>query len=72
MKETAVEWVINEIRSNWYDYEYGDEDMNELIKKAKEMEKWQIIDAHESGVGSIDYGYGIGYYEETYKNETND
>jgi hypothetical protein len=42
MNKSAVEWAINEIRNNWYDYEYGDADMNDLIKQAKEMEKEQI------------------------------
>ena len=44
MKQTAVEWAINEIQSNWYDYEYGDLDMDDVIEQAKEMEKEQIIE----------------------------
>lgn len=42
MKQTAVEWAINEIRNNWYDYEYGDADMDDLIKKVKEIEREQM------------------------------
>ena len=41
MKQTAVEWAINEIQSNWYDYEYGDLDMDDVIEQAKQMEKEQ-------------------------------
>jgi hypothetical protein len=64
MKDTAVEWAINEIRSNWYDYEYGDEDMNELLKQAKEMEKDQIVDAFEHVDFNLDDG--LHYYNETF------
>ena len=73
MKESAVEWAINEIRNNWYDYEYGDADMNDLIKQAKEMEKEQIKDAFNFGVydgGGVIKKYkmsGEQYYNKTYK-----
>ena len=43
MKETAVEWAINEIQSNWYDYEYGDLHIRDVIKQAKAMEREQMI-----------------------------
>ena len=76
MKQTAVEWAINEIRNNWYDYEYGDADMDDLIKQAKEMEKQQIIEAHgdkqktKSNPDSlVTYGYwysGKDYYKSLY------
>ncbi len=60
-KQTAVEWfagaVLDCITTAGFEI---------LLRKAKEMEKEQIIEAHESGVGSIDYGYGIEYYNETY------
>lgn len=77
MKQTAVEWAINEIRNNWYDYEYGDADMDDLIKQAKEMEKQQIIEAHgdkqktKSNPDSlVTYGYwysGKDYYNDKYE-----
>ena len=63
MNKTAVDWAINEIRSNWYDYEYGDADMDDLIKQAKEMEKEQIIEAYES----LKHRHGENYYKETYE-----
>jgi hypothetical protein len=37
------------------------------IAEANELFKQQIIDSHENGVGCIDYGYGIDYYNETFK-----
>ena len=44
MNKSAVEWAINEIRNNWYDYEYGDLSMNDLIKQAKKMEKIEKLE----------------------------
>lgn len=35
----------------------------------KEMHKQEIIDAHESGVDSVEHGYGLDYYNETFKSE---
>ena len=73
MNKSAVEWAINEIRNNWYDYEYGDADMNDLIKQAKVMEKEQIKDAFNFGVydgGGVIKKYkmsGEQYYNKTYK-----
>jgi len=62
--KTAVEWFEDEL-TLFYDDAY----IQKLLKEVKEMEKWQIIDAHESGVGCIDYGYGIEYYNETFKSK---
>ena len=62
MKQTAVEWAINEIQSNWYDYEYGDLHIRDVIKQAKEMEKEQIIEAYES----LEHRHGENYYNETF------
>ena len=52
MKQTAVEWLVDEIKEASKD---GDIDFlfyklkKELIEQAKEMEKQQIIDAYENG-----------------------
>jgi hypothetical protein len=75
MKQTAVEWAINEIRSNWYDYEYGDLDIDDVIKQAKEMEKEQMALCYKVGV--IDGSNGVmfnfdKYYKETFKTESNE
>ena len=71
MKQTAVEWLANEIMTkhdkSFLEF-YGSE-----VTQAKEMEKQQIIDAHgnqqkKSG-GVSNYTYiltGEKYYEETF------
>ena len=72
MKQTAVEWLANEIITR-YDKSflefYGSE-----IALAKEMEKQQIIDAYDKG-SDVDeelkplYGKPEQYYNETFKNK---
>jgi len=74
MKQTAVEWL--------YEVFYGTETFNqkEVLKKAKEMEKEQIIEAVESTIKSVKLTEdktaffamgGEGYYTETYESKTN-
>ena len=62
---TAVEWLYNVF--------YGTETFNqkEVLKKAKEMERQQIVEAHESA--SLDAGFEYSasdlannYYKEKY------
>ena len=74
MKQTAVEWAINEIQSNWYDYEYGDLDMDDVIEQAKEMEKEQIIEfADEYGTYLLQGGtMSAVTYNETFNKSIND
>lgn len=69
MKQTAVEWFIQQIFKT-------DNDMNidEMIDKAKKMEKQQIIDAYLQGDEDSHYlnnrdRMGEGYYNETFKSE---
>ena len=73
-KQTAVEWAINEIQSNWYDYEYGDLDMDDVIEQAKEMEKEQIIEfADEYGTYLLQGGtMSAVTYNETFNKSIND
>ena len=72
---TAVEWLIDELTDNGIEYL---DLAYEIIEKAKEMEKQQIIDAVEWGNRK---GYDEhrltcildedeDYYNETYKKET--
>ena len=86
MKQTAVEWLVNEMRA--YDWWYLPESLKEdIIQQAKEMEKEQIIEARNNGFMASGEGwngeYGIEdinlltkeikseqYYKETY--ESND
>jgi hypothetical protein len=69
MKQTAVEWLIDELTDNGIDYldlAYV------IIRQAKEMEKEQIIEAHGliaklQEDGSHKLISGETYYDETYK-----
>jgi hypothetical protein len=62
-KQTAVEWLFNQIKNDiiGLEYDYADE-----LKQAKEMEKEQIIDAHQDG-HSVTYN---NYWAELHYNET--
>ena len=56
MKQTAVEWLLENLNSE----PYSEEEFNynkECWGKAKEMEKEQIIDAYDEGYGIRD-AYG--------------
>jgi hypothetical protein len=68
MKETAVEWLYNNLKSH---FEH-DGDLLEVVQfsfeQAKEMEKQQIIDAWEKGFFADRKGENIDadqYYNET-------
>jgi len=70
MKKTAVEWLGKKLES------YGDpqycelkwEELDLLIKKAKAMEKRQVVDACDKGEYDCGYnGDGKQYYNETFK-----
>ena len=69
---TAVEWLIKKItnRQNGIFDGFPHLSLDEIYAQAKEMEKQQIIDAHNDGYDSA----GINaeeYYNETY-DKTND
>jgi hypothetical protein len=69
MKQTAVQWLIDELTDNGIDYldlAYV------IINQAKEMERQQIIEAHGliaklQEDGSHKLISGETYYNETYK-----
>jgi hypothetical protein len=64
MKQTAVEWLIEELRGA-----HNGVITSELIEQAKEMEKEQITDAYRFGI-SDEYVIGSQrYYNETFKSE---
>jgi len=78
-KKTAVEWLEEKI--NLYNFEFGMASMRKYIEYAKQMEKEQIIEAHQEGWGDA-YDYlkddfsaarqADDYYDETYgSNEKN-
>ena len=72
MKQTAVEWLIDESMKLVVQYMQGtlnedtlDNVIYELGTKAKEMEKEQIIDARDA----LFNGTADKYYTETFKSE---
>ena len=82
MKQTAVEWFLNEFQKQVWFEENSELDLwiNDLIPKAKAMEKEQIMDAREDGHLSTYAEYGSTpkcyldggheqYYNETFKSE---
>jgi purine-nucleoside phosphorylase len=71
-KQTAVEWLAEQISDYLqenYNIDYFD---SKIIEQAKEMEKQQIMNAFSIGeIMATDYFYGedncaINYYNETY------
>ena len=70
MKKTAIDFLAESIYSN---KEFS---LSEIFKKAKEMEKHQIVEAHGTQLkksrGVTNYEYwlnGEEYYNETFKSE---
>ncbi len=66
MKQTAVEWLIQQLSKEW---QLEDRDLY-LIQQAKEMEKEQIIEfAEEFSMQHTYKGTAKQYYNETFKLE---
>ena len=68
MKQTAVEWLEEQINGNELFY------IDDLFEQAKELEKQQIIDAHgdklkqSGGTSNFEYWFtGEDYYNKTFK-----
>jgi membrane-bound inhibitor of C-type lysozyme len=53
MKQTAVEWLYDQLTSTWFDKVSG----TDVLKKAKEMEKEQIKDAYKCGACDLEIQY---------------
>ena len=76
MKQTAVEWLIEEMILRLGVRIENTFDGNNLLNQAKQMEKEQIINAHGDEQsylqddGSWKTIYAEEYYNETFKNET--
>ena len=65
MQQSAVKWLEDQIKSkHWKEMFIWQKE--EVFKKAKEMEKEQIILAHINGQSEID---AYSYYEKTFKSE---
>jgi hypothetical protein len=74
MKQSAVEWLKEQIEKNALIKPYRELGFSMLLEQAKEMEKQQIIDAHgnkekkSGGVSNATYILtGEEYYNETFK-----
>jgi hypothetical protein len=63
MKQTAVEWLEQQLFNKRGKFTKGD------IDQAKEMEKIQIIEAYKYGNQSDVYFKPEQYYNETYKQQ---
>jgi hypothetical protein len=77
MKYTAIEWLVEQLEGDdaIIARVIGLKKYNEIYKKAKEIEKQQIIDACYYGhlKGWVDNGiensYAEQYYKDTFKNK---
>jgi len=66
-KQTAVEWLENKLNLLSLQYELPEDEIDELLEQAKEMEKEQIIDAYHINPKETKWdNKGIEYYKETY------
>ena len=74
-KQTAVEWLSQQILDNWNDTHHGARNVEEFIIQAMAMEREQIIDAFDEGQ-EYEYQYHVNgtpkfdsetYFIETYK-----
>ena len=76
-KQTAIDWLIEEIAipemlhtRGKIDYSHMVKRKNEIIAKAKEMEREQIIDAYDDalgvGRGGVKKEYAEQYYTKKY------
>lgn len=64
---TAVQWLILELKDAGFDHiDYA----NEIINKAIELEKQQIIDAYLEGFSAYELDANSEQYYENLKNET--
>jgi len=71
-QQTAVEWLVSEMNSRGPKENNPPQWLQELYDKAEEMEKEQIMDAHNQGYGDgyRDNGNSpIDYYSETFKQQ---
>ena len=69
-KQTAVEWLIEELNDNGFSHL---DLATDIIKQAKEMEKDHIINAFKEG--NLYHGWALKhepeqYYDKNYKKET--
>lgn len=69
MKQTAVEWLLDNLKGN-----LNIEEVTNVVEQSKEMEKEQIIDAHIEGFYSPPFrksvrGEAEDYYDKIFKEQ---
>ena len=73
MKQTAVEWLYEQIKKDRYLKALSPLEWVKVIEKAKAMEKEQIIQAYETAMETDIYNeplkIGKDYYNQTFKSE---
>ena len=60
MKQTSVEWLMNELRNH---LEMRHNHIEEILEEAKEMHKQEIIDAQSYAVSNADMTNNKGYFD---------
>jgi hypothetical protein len=65
MKQTAVDYLFSKL----WDTERDKFEWQSILKKVKDMEKNQIIDAYNNGQQIPPFEYAEQYYKETYENK---
>jgi len=66
MKQTAVEWLVEQLKERGYAGEFPP---HLLFEQAKAMEKDQIVDAYKADLYPCSDEDAEQYYQETYKSE---
>jgi len=69
MKQTAVEWLANELYEK-FEMKGDGVLFNDLVEQAKEIHKQQIMDAWEDGQNSFPTINAKQYYKETFGKST--
>lgn len=74
MKQTAVNWLIEQIKSDQNQKALSASEWIKVIEKAKQMEKEQIIDAFCIGkyLNVDDKEFGEKYYNKLFKSQNNE
>ena len=72
MKQTAVDWLLNEIKAKYWCY-LPQSMKQDIIDQALEMEKEQIIESYDAGLYDTTFCEKVHaeqYYTETYESNT--
>lgn len=67
-QQTAVDWLWDILTTSFWEYKTFEE-QKEIIEKARQMEKDQIIDAYKADLYPCSDEDAEQYYNETYKSE---